>query len=295
MIENLKGIYETVNFKENTSFRLYENDEFEDYPPHWHNSMEIIMPLENIYTIDCCNQKTTLHEGDIVLVWPCCIQSLYAPVVGKRIIFIVDINVLGEIKQMPALSSLLSPITIVTPESHPDCHASIRDALLSIRDEYNKENLFADLFIYGKMLHIFSELSHSSAEAGPVFDVTANKQQEYTEKFIFICQYINDHCTEDLSLDSIADLAGFSKYHFSRLFKQFTNVSFYKFLNQKRIALAEKQLSDMNNSITDVAINSGFSSMSSFIRMFKQIKGCTPTEFRNMHHRNLKYYANSEV
>ena len=108
------------------------------------------------------------------------------------------------------------------------------------------------------------------------------------EKFMYICEYISEHCTEDLSLDDVANLAGFSKYHFSRLFKQFTNVSFYKYLNQKRIALAEKQLSDINNSITDVAINSGFSSMSSFIRMFKQIKNCTPTEFRNLHHGNFK-------
>ena len=137
------------------------------------------------------------------------------------------------------------------------------------------------------MLSIFSLLAQNAAEHASPFDVTVGKQQEYMEKFMYICEYINEHCTEDLSLDDMANLAGFSKYHFSRLFKQFTNVTFYKYLNQKRIALAEKQLSDINNSITDVAINSGFSSMSSFIRMFKQIKNCTPTEFRNMHHRNI--------
>ena len=286
MIENLKGIYETVNFKENSSFRLYENDEFEDYPPHWHNSMEIIMPLENIYTIDCCNRRTVLREGDIIFIWPCCIHTLFAPETGKRIIFIVDINILGH--------SLLSPVTVVTPEDYPDAHALIRNALLEIRDEYRKDALFSDLSIYSRMLAIFAALAQNTTEQNRHFDdVTANKQQEYTEKFMYICQYISDHCAEDLSLDDIANLAGFSKYHFSRLFKQFTNVSFYKFLNQKRIALAEKQLADVNNSITDVAINSGFSSMSSFIRMFKQIKDCTPTEFRNMHHRNLKHYVDN--
>ncbi len=295
MIENLKGIYETVNFKENTSFRLYENDEFEDYPPHWHNSMEIIMPLENIYTIDCCNRRTVLKEGELIFIWPCCIHTLYAPETGKRIIFIVDINVLGQIKQMSTLHSLLSPITVVTPEAYPEAHASIRNALLDIRDEYRKDSLFSDMYIYSKMLAIFSELAKNTTEQSTPFDVTANKQQEYTEKFMYICEYINEHCTEDLSLDDMANLAGFSKYHFSRLFKQFTNVSFYKYLNQKRIAIAEKQLSDINNSITDVAINSGFSSMSSFIRMFKQLKDCTPTEFRNMHHKNLKHYNNTEV
>ena len=146
MIENLNGIHETVNFKENTSFRLYENNEYENYPPHWHNSMEIIMPLENIYTIDCCNKKTVLREGDLIFIWPCCIHTLYAPENGKRIIFIVDINVIGQVKQMSAIQSLLSPLTVVTPEDYPDTHASIRDALLAIRDEYNKENLFCRVF-----------------------------------------------------------------------------------------------------------------------------------------------------
>ncbi|MBS7303966.1 MAG: helix-turn-helix transcriptional regulator [Lachnospiraceae bacterium] len=54
------------------------------------------------------------------------------------------------------------------------------------------------------------------------------------------------------------------------------------------MGIAEKLLINLDNSITDVALNSGFSSMSSFIRMFKQIKGCTPTEFRSMYRSNVK-------
>ena len=65
MIENLKGIYETVNFKENTYLRLYDNEECENYPPHWHTPVEIIMPTENIYTVECCNQRIVLRENDI--------------------------------------------------------------------------------------------------------------------------------------------------------------------------------------------------------------------------------------
>lgn len=284
MIENLKGIYETVNFKENTYLRLYNNVEYENYPTHWHTSMEIIMPLENIYTIDSCNQRIILREGDIILIWPCCIHALYAPETGKRIIFQADINILNEIKQMSTLHSLLSPLTVVTPEEYPQVYPQIRALLLEIQEEYGKDTIFADISIYSKVLNILALLGRRSTEHTQIFDVTANKQQEYTEIFMSICEYISDHCTEDLSLDQVSDLAGFSKYHFSRLFKQFTNVSFYKFLNQKRIAIAENLLVNLDHSITDVAINSGFSSISSFIRMFKQIKGCTPTEFRSMYY-----------
>ena len=109
------------------------------------------------------------------------------------------------------------------------------------------------------------------------------KQEEYFDMFIKICDYINEHCSEDLTLEAVADMSGFSKFYFSKLFKQFTNVSFYRYVNQKRIAKAELLLINPENSITDVALSCGFSSLSPFIRMFKLIKGCTPTEFRNIY------------
>ena len=103
------------------------------------------------------------------------------------------------------------------------------------------------------------------------------------EKFLYITDYINEHFAEDLTLEDAADLAGFSKYHFSRLFKQYTDTSFYKYLNQKRISHAKKLLLDPQISVTDVALQSGFTSLSAFLRMFKQMNQCTPTEFRSMY------------
>jgi AraC-like DNA-binding protein len=113
------------------------------------------------------------------------------------------------------------------------------------------------------------------------------RQKKYVEKFMDVCSYIDEHCTENLTLDDIASYSGFSKYHFTRLFKQFTGSTFYKYLNQKRITRAERSLSDMTLSVTDVAMASGFTSMSAFIRMFKIMKGCTPSEFRRMYSPNL--------
>ena len=44
MIENLNGTHETVNYRENTSLRIYDNGEYEEYPLHWHSPIEILMP-----------------------------------------------------------------------------------------------------------------------------------------------------------------------------------------------------------------------------------------------------------
>lgn len=285
MIETLNGIFETVNYKQNTSIKLYDNDQYEDYPPHWHTTMELIMPTDNIYTVECNNQTITLREGDIILICPGCVHTLFAPPTGHRIIFQPDANALRFIKDIETLLNAIAPLIVITPESFPSTHGKIRELLIEIKNEYlSSSSSFSEAIIYSKLLEIIALIGRNYTRKSETRAVHVMiKQEEYMKKFIEICNYIDEHCSEDLNLDDIANMSGFSKFYFSRMFRQFTNVSFYKYVNMKRIAKASELLTEPQNSITDVAINCGFSSLSSFIRMFKIIKGCTPTEFRNMY------------
>lgn len=285
MIETLNGIFETVNYKQSTSIKLYDNDEYEDYPAHWHTAMEIIMPTENIYTIECASQTITLREGDIIFICPGCIHTLFAPRQGRRIIFQPSANSLRFMKDLEALLSIISPLIVITPEDFPAIHSRIHELLIEIKNEYlSGSPSFTEVIIYSKFLEIMTLIGRNYTQSTESeADSLPGKQEEYIEKFIEICDYIGVHCSDDLTLDEIADMSGFSKFYFSRKFKQFTNVSFYKYVNLKRIAKAADLLTEPKNSITDVALSCGFSSLSSFIRMFKIIKGCTPTEFRNMY------------
>lgn len=283
MIENLKGTHETVNYKSNTNLRLHRNKEYENYPAHWHTPIEIIMPTCNKYTALLGKECIELDVDDILLICPGVIHSLKAPAHGSRIIFQAEIAMLREIQEMESVLSLIAPAIVITSATTPEIHEQAKELLLQIQAEYDSTNSLSSVFIYEKLLSLFVLIGRNYTEHVKRFDVGHPMQQEYTEKFIGICNYINEHCTEDLSLDEIAKITGFSKYHFSRLFKQFTNVTFYKYLNQKRISHAEMMLADPSISITEVALHSGFSSLSAFIRMFKIIKNCTPTEFRSMY------------
>lgn len=285
MIESLNGIFETINYKQRTSIKLYDNDEYEDYPAHWHTNPEIIMPTENIYTVECYNQIITLREGDIILICPGCIHTLYAQEKGRRIIFQADINPLRFMKEIETLVTIISPLIVITPEDFPSIYNKVKSLLLEIENEYLSSSSFSEVSIYSKTLEIITLIGRSRAAAGmetPSPDAP-RKQEEYIEKFIEICNYISAHCSDELNLEAVASMSGFSKFYFSRLFKQFTNVSFYKYVNQKRIEKAAEMLTEPNISITNVALSCGFESLSSFIRMFKIVKGCTPTEFRNMY------------
>ncbi|WP_026527919.1 AraC family transcriptional regulator [Butyrivibrio sp. VCD2006] len=284
MIETLNGLVETVNFKQSTSIKLYDNDKYEDYPPHWHAAIEIIMPTRNLYYLHCAGEDIVLREGDIIIVCPGCIHSIKAPEEGQRIIFQPDTTELRFMHEVEALINLMSPYIVVTPEEYPQIHGRARDLLLEINTIYEKNGSFSEVDIYCKLLEFLSLIGKNFVSSKRTEDVSEYARgDEYFEKFIEICDYLQEHCSEDLTLDDIADRSGFSKFYFSRRFKQFTNVSFYKYVNQKRIAKAETYLMDPRNSVTDVALNCGFPSLSSFIRMFKIIKGCTPTEFRNMY------------
>lgn len=285
MIESLNGIFETINYKQSTSIKLYDNDEYEDYPAHWHTTPEIIMPTENIYTVECYNQIITLREGDIILICPGCIHTLYAPEKGRRIIFQADINPLRFMKEIETLVTIISPLIVITPEDFPSIYDKVKSLLLEIKDEYLSSSSFSEVGIYSKTLEIITLIGRSRAATGmkTISPDAPRKQEEYIEKFIEICNYISAHCSDELNLEAVASMSGFSKFYFSRLFKQFTNVSFYKYVNQKRIEKAAEMLTEPNISITNVALSCGFESLSSFIRMFKIVKGCTPTEFRNMY------------
>lgn len=284
MIKHLNGIYETVDYRTDTQICLYYNDEFEIYPPHWHTSFEVIMPTISSYRILCEKKEYVLQKGDILLICPCMIHELF-PVSpqGERIIFQPYLQQ-AAFKELNLLITMISPALLITPENSPDIYGSIQKLLLEIKEEYFHSASYAEPSIFSKFLEILVLIgrSHQTAieKSG---SPRTSRRKEYIEKFLFITSYIDAHFAEDLTLEDTAALAGFSKYHFSRLFKQYADSTFYKYLNERRIEHAKILLLNPRLTVLEAATQSGFSSLSAFLRMFKQITQYTPTEFRSMY------------
>ena len=78
----------------------------------------------------------------------------------------------------------------------------------------------------------------------------------------------------------MAGFAGFSRYYFSRSFKKQTGYSFKDYLCQKRLQVAMDLLIRSNTPMREIAIESGFGSVATFNRVFREKKGCTPTQYR---------------
>ena len=282
MIANLNGVYETVEYRDDSSLQLYDNTDYEAYPRHWHTCIEIIMPSHNPYSIEYDGQKCTLQEGEILFICPGALHSLEA-CKGQRWIFQAEMSAVTQLSDVEAYLTILYPALVISPSRSPEIYDDVHRLFSEIVREYCQEDVFYEASIYSKLMEMMVLIRRNHAANANPLGASGSKQREYMDKFMDVCNFINEHCTEDLSLDMVADRAGFSKYHFSRLFKQFTNISFYKYLNQKRIENAEKLLIRPEMSVTEASLASGFTSLSSFIRMFKLIKGCTPSEYRAMY------------
>jgi AraC-like DNA-binding protein len=91
----------------------------------------------------------------------------------------------------------------------------------------------------------------------------------------------------DWSLTSAADFVGYSPRAFSKLFAEVTDRTFGEYLEQCRVGLATKLLSDPNLSLAEVAVEAGFSSLTILRRKWKEILGVPPSSMRDFFLSNL--------
>lgn len=284
MIELLQGIHETVNFESMRGVKVYQNNVAEDFPLHWHNAIEIIMPMEGGYTVALSGQRVTLSPADIFVLPPGELHTLYAPKTGSRLIIQIDYSLLCNLVGMDSLLQLLRPYKLVTQDEKAALSGELRQLLYTIYEEYAAARPFKESCIYAQIVAFFVALGRSCVNLQALFPkLDGHKQAEYCEKFMWICGYINEHCTGVLTVEKVAREAGFSKFHFCRLFKQFTGSSFYDYLQSRRISYVETLLVDPACTVTEAALQAGFSSISTFNRTFKQHKQCTPSQYRALH------------
>lgn len=219
MIEDLKGMKETIAYG-SSQFRLMKNQETEDYPPHWHTSIEIIMPLENGYQAVIGNECYTLNPLDLLFINSGEIHSLQAPATGKRLIFQAPLSLFYSIPGMGSALLLLPEAVCLTPASCPELFQEVSAKFKEIIREAEKSNYLADAWVSSAVIQIVLLLVRHNFEHTPRFtDVSFSSRREYMEKFTTVCQYIDTSFRENLTLEQAAEIAGFSKYHFPDFLK----------------------------------------------------------------------------
>jgi AraC-like DNA-binding protein len=83
-----------------------------------------------------------------------------------------------------------------------------------------------------------------------------------------------------VTLETAAENASMSYSHFSRVFKETYKMTFSKYITRLRIEKSLSLLPNTELSITDIAMECGFSNLSHYVKCFKEEKGITPNKFR---------------
>lgn len=105
-----------------------------------------------------------------------------------------------------------------------------------------------------------------------------NKSQR--QKLKDVLSYIRKNIDKNITLEELAQVSGMSPRYFCRVFKSITGRTPIEYVNYYRIETASQMLITTGESVTDIALNCGFNDMSYFSKMFKKLKGISPSKFR---------------
>ncbi|MCR5324137.1 MAG: AraC family transcriptional regulator [Lachnospiraceae bacterium] len=281
------GVHEHVDFVRGSNVRLWRNDLTRGFDYHWHSAIEIVTPITCEFTIGMQERNYVLNPGEILVIPSGELHEIKPSKGGTRYICLFDMDCVSRIKSFSTILPFFSSPMLLNKDTAPEITEECLQIIEDMAKIYFAEESMWELKMYSKILEFFALIGAKHFDSLiPMPEKQGIKKREYIEKFNSLFTYIDAHYTDDITLDSIAEMTGYSKFYFTRLFKKYANTTFFDYLCYKRIKAAEALLINPSLSITDVAIMSGFPSISTFNRLFKQRKNCTPTEYRELMEEN---------
>lgn len=104
---------------------------------------------------------------------------------------------------------------------------------------------------------------------------------EYRQRINRVLDYIEKNLDKNLTLDELAGVSCFSRFHFNRIFSAMMGETLFQFIQRIRLEKAAARLcGEKDVPVIDIALDCGFGSSASFARRFKAGFGMTPTEWR---------------
>lgn len=268
--------YESLVFQHLYLINISDKSTPDYFSDHWHNYLEIIIPRHEEVVCEVSAAEYRLAANDILFIWPGELHAIVENPYPDTIIIQFDPSLIFRQTEFNNYFHLFRSLRCLG--SSADDVAAYHELIRQMVLIYNSQSPFKESRLIICLLEFFITLGNQ---------LLAERAQKMTrpllpdiEKFTSVCCYIRDNCDKPLTLEDAADYAGFSKYYFARAFKEATSFHFHEYLIDQRMMKAETLLGDSALSITDIAFLSGFGSIATFNRIFKQKKGYSPSKFR---------------
>ena len=263
-------------YSDQLEFKIYRDYNHWNPDFHMHNFYEIFFLRQGNIDFYMNNTKRHIVPGTMVFITD---QDIH-----KSILISDDIYERAFIHIPPALiTSCSSPLTNLSGCFHSSFGQFFQlsqkqgDLFFNtvqnmIHLEKNKE--------FGHDIMIHSELLKILVSANSLCQSNTENQfsEQYSRRICDMIHYIEEHLSENLTLESIAKHFSIDKYHLCHIFKTETNSTVYHYIQLKRIALAKRLLAE-GRSLTEVCFDAGFNDYNHFITTFKKHSGMTPKKY----------------
>lgn len=252
------------------------------FPNHWHKHIEFLFCLSGKAIIECNSVSYTLEANELIVLNS---NDLHAGVSVSKDLFYYALIFDPAILHSPIFDATETKfITPITQNLILFAHKIVNDeaikaCILAIVKELDDQQLGYELSIKSHLYRIITLLLRNYVAQV----LTANDhtlRMKNLQRFAPILQYIEATYQEELSVEALAEMAGLSRYHFSRLFKELTGRSITEYVNGIRIGRAEYLLYNTTLTISEIALAAGFHDIYYFSRIFKKYKNLAPTAMR---------------
>ena len=259
---------QSKNFGHQPGFKCGDVNGTHNSGDHIHQYFELEMVTAGEIEIKVSGNTYIAKAGDIAVIPPFKVHSFHTPDFVSMKIY--------------TMSDFFLPASVSREELHAE-----RDCFIFTPSKALWDYLIATEFRELKTVHKFTpELIHRLQACVHLIlseflcATRVTKKAEHINALSEMLLYVSEHYKEDVSIVSVAEAIGCSPKYVSRCFSSIPGISFRDFVNKLRIEDAKALLSDGDDTVISIAIECGFMNESSFYRVFREIVGVTPTEYR---------------
>lgn len=242
-----------------------------EMPLHWHKEFEIIRILRGSLTLFIDGLEYTLSQGDIITV-NCGSLHRATPTDCVYECIVLDLDMLlcsCDTDQFfrPIINGDYS-VYVLLNQNDSRLYRTASDIFGAVRsdDKYGKISVMSTLFAF------FCELYKANA----VTERRKLPRNSRVRTVSEIIDWVKDNIGETFSLDTLSKRAGLNPKYFCRVFKESTGKSPIDYINRLKIDHACLLISQ-GQSVTETAMQSGFSDMCYFSKVFKKHRGVSPS------------------
>jgi AraC-like DNA-binding protein/quercetin dioxygenase-like cupin family protein len=276
----LQGRQEFITYLEHSSIRVWPSERAGRFDMHVHSAVEIILPSQGTSVYRLLDEEYHVEPGEILIIPSNKLHELVEREGIIRYLILFEPGPLFSLLDMQQAYQVTQHVIYLHDQS--EVHVQVDKLLHQLVDCYFQHKPMWNTQCYSYLLQVYALLAREYVQnAEPVADKAYRSID--AEIMNMAVNYLDEHFVEDVPLEKVAAFAGYSKYYFSRAFKNYFGVSFYDYLLVRRLNKAVDLLIHTDKSIGSVAEEAGFGSIATFNRIFRKHKNCTPTKYRGIY------------